>query len=74
MQFQDKLINQTGGDDKKNLVLDLILASLAQSWAPKTFLWILPVINPTHCCKLTLYVISRKTNIQNLRKWKNLGI
>ena len=34
VQFQGKLMNQTWENDKKNLVLDPILAPLAQIWAP----------------------------------------
>ena len=36
-------------------------------------LLILPLLDIRHCCKLSLYAISRKTNESNLRKWqKNL--
>ena len=45
----------------KNLVSDLILAPLAQIWAQKLFLWILPLLDVRHCCKLSQYAISRKT-------------
>ena len=55
----------------KNLVSDPILFPLAQIWAPKFFfLWILPLLDVNHCCKLSLYAISRKTNEPNLRKWQ----
>ena len=50
----------------KNLNLDLILARFAQ----KFFAGVLPLLDITHCCKLSLYAISRKTNKSNLRKWK----
>ena len=50
----------------KNLASSLILA---QSWSEK-FLWGLPLLDVTHCCKLSLYAISRKTNEPN---FKNLA-
>ena len=50
----------------KNLNLDLILTRFAQ----KFFAGVLPLLDITHCCKLSLYAISRKTNKSNLRKWK----
>ena len=43
---------------------------LAQIWSPKDFSWILPLLDVTHCCKLSLYAISRKTNERKLRKWQ----
>ena len=43
-----------------------ILAPLAQN----CFTWILPPLDVRHCCKLSLYAISRKTNKPNLRKWQ----
>ena len=46
----------------KNLILDLILAYLAQIWAPNFFLQVLPVLVVKHCSKLSLYAISRETN------------
>ena len=52
----------------KILILDLILAHLAQIRAPKTFLLVLPVRDAMHCCKLSLYAISRNINETNLRK------
>ena len=36
----------------------------------KIFSWILLVLDVRHCCKLSLYAISRKTDERNLRKWK----
>ena len=57
----------------KKLVSGPILAPLAQICALKLFSWILPLLDIRHCCKLSLHVISRKTNEPNLRKWeKNL--
>ena len=39
----------------------------------KFFWWVVPLLGLIHCCKLSLYAISRKTNESNLRKWqKNL--
>ena len=38
---------------------------------PKNFIsWVLPLLDITHYCKLSLYAISRKTNEPNLRKWQ----
>ena len=34
------------------------------------FAWILPLFDVTHCCKLSSYAISRKSNEPNLRKWQ----
>ena len=34
------------------------------------FLWILPLLDVTTCCKLLLYAISRETNEPNLKKWQ----
>ena len=54
---------------KINPVSGLILASFGPNLVPpKKFSWILPVLNVRHCCKLSLYAISRKTNEPNLRK------
>ena len=40
---------------------------------PKTFFVAFTLPDIRHCCKLSLYAISRKTNEPNLRKWqKNL--
>ena len=36
------------------------------------FFGVLPLQNVMHCCKLSLYAISRKTNEANLRKWPKL--
>ena len=37
---------------------------------PEIFSWILPLLVVRHCCNLSLYAISRKTNEPNLRKWQ----
>ena len=37
------------------------------------FMWVLPLLDVRHCCKLSSYPISRKINEPKLRKWpKNL--
>ena len=55
----------------KNLVQDLILTLLTNLGHNFFFffLWILPLLEIGHCCKLSLYAISRKTNEPNLKKW-----
>ena len=55
---------------QKNLVSGTILALLTQIWIPKFFLWIWPLLDVRHCCKLSLYAIARKTNEPNLRNGK----
>ena len=60
-------MNQTRENDKKPRVLGPILA---QIWSPKSFLWVVPLLDNIHCCKLPLYAISRKTNKPNLKKWQ----
>ena len=42
----------------------------AQTWSQKCFSWVLPLLDVIHCCKLSLYATSRKTNTPNLRKWE----
>ena len=37
----------------------------------KFFSWILPLLDVRHCCKLSLYAISRKNNKPNMRKLIN---
>ena len=41
---------------------------------PKDFLWVLPLLGVRHCCKLSLYAISRKSNDPNSRKWQKNSI
>ena len=36
----------------------------------KLIWWVLPVLDVRHCCKLSLYTISRKPNETNVRKWQ----
>ena len=67
----------------KNLVLGLILALFTQISPPhspppppkkKKKLSILPLLDVTHCWKLSLYAMPKKTRESNLRKWqKNLS-
>ena len=52
----------------KNLVSGPILAQICLP-SQKTFFRVLLLQNITHCCKLSLYAISRKTTEPNLRKW-----
>ena len=54
----------------KKLISDPILARLVQIWAPKIFSYVLPLPDVRHCCKLSLYAISKKTNDPNSRKWQ----
>ena len=53
----------------KSLILDQILANLTQIWAQK-FIFMYFTFTSRHCCKLSLYTISRETNEPNLRKWQ----
>ena len=43
---------------------------MTQIWAQNFFSWILPLLVVRHCYKISLYVIARKTNEPNLRKWQ----
>ena len=55
----------------KKLILDLILAHFGKNLVlKKRFSWVLPLIDVIHCCNVSLYAISKKTNKQNLRKWQ----
>ena len=63
-------MNQTWENGKKKLILVPILVPLAQIWARKKLLWILPLLDVTHCRKLSLYEISRKTYQPNLWTWQ----
>ena len=36
---------------------------------PQFFVWILPLLDVRHCCKLSRYAVSKKTNEPHLRKW-----
>ena len=47
--------------------------SFGSNLGPQIFFsWILPELDITHYCNLSLYAISRKTNEANLRKWPKL--
>ena len=67
MQFQGKLINQTWENGKKNKFWDWFWPK----FGPKNiFSWVLLLLYGRHCCKLSLYAISRETDEPNLRKWQ----
>ena len=54
----------------KKLILSLVLASFDPKLVPKKIFMGLPLLEVIHCCKLSLYAISRKTNEPNLRNDK----
>ena len=55
----------------KKLISGPILARLTQIWAPRFFFsGVLPLLGDIHCCKLSLYGMSRKTKDPNSRKWQ----
>ena len=66
IQFSGKLMNQTW-KNAKNLILGP--THLAQTWAAKFFLLFLLLLVVRHYSKLSSYVVYRKTNHPNLRKW-----
>ena len=43
---------------------------LTQICSQKFFLRVLPLLDVKHCCKLSMYAISRKTNKSNLKIWQ----
>ena len=51
----------------KNLVLSLTLTPLAQIWVPNIYLWILPLLDVRHCCKLSTF--SHLINILRKAVW-----
>ena len=60
-------------DKKPNFGADFDTFGLfAPNLAPKPFLWVLPLLHVTYCCKLSLYPISRKTNEPNLKKQQKI--
>ena len=68
MQFQGKIMNQTWENGKKpNFGPDFGPFS-PKFGSQKNFLWVLPLVDVIHCCKLSLCAISRKTNNQT---WEN---
>ena len=70
MQFQGKLMNQTGKNGKTPS-FEPYFGLFWPIFGPRNcFSWVLPLLDVRHCCKLSLYVIARKTNEPNLRKWQ----
>ena len=60
MKLKGKLVNQTEENgEKPNLGPDFVpfVPNLA---CPIFFSWVVPLLDIRHCCKLPLYVISRK--------------
>ena len=54
---------------KKNPNFGPDFSSFGPNLGPKIFLWVLPLLDVRHYCKLSLHAISRKSNDQNSRKW-----
>ena len=52
----------------KKLILGLALVRFDPNLAQKSFSWSLPPLDVKHCCKLSLYAISKKTSELNLIK------
>ena len=69
MQFQGKLMNQTW-ENGKNPNFGPNFGTFVPNLGFNFFLWILPLLDVTTCCKLLLYAISRETNEPNLKKWQ----
>ena len=67
-QFQGKLTNQTWENSKKPSSKPDFGLFLAQILSPKFFLWVLPLLDVIHSCKISLYAILGKTNEPKLRK------
>ena len=68
MQFKGKLLNQTLENNKKpNFGPDFGQFGLNFS-PPLIFLWVLALLEVRHCCKLSLYSISRNTDDPNSRQ------
>ena len=62
MQFQGTLINQTWENNRNS--------NFGPKFGPPNFfLWIFLLIDIRHCCKLSFYAISRKTNDSNFRPY-----
>ena len=68
MQFKVKLINQTWVNGKKaNFGPDF--GPFWPIFGPRNFFWeVLPLPDVKNSCKISLYVISRKTNESNSKK------
>ena len=70
MQFKGKLMNQAW-ENGKNPNFGPDFGPFWPKFGPKIFFpWLLSLLDVIHCCKLSLYAIWKKTNEQNLRKWK----
>ena len=72
MKFQGKLMNQTWKNSKK-LAFKPDFDPFLPKYGPNIFsffffLWLSPLLNVMHCCKLSMYTISRKINESN---WEN---
>ena len=68
IQFQGKLMNQTSENDKKPSFRPNF-GPFGPNLGPQNFCSrILFLLDDRHCCKLSLYSISRKTNEPNLSK------
>ena len=52
----------------KNLISGPILARLPQIWPSQIFLWVLPLLHPRNCRKLSSHAISTKTYDPDSRK------
>ena len=68
MRSKEKLMNQISENSNKKKILDLILVFLAQIWAPKFFLQVLPLLVVRQCSKLSSHAISMNTNEPKLKK------
>ena len=64
MQFQEKLVNQTGEISKKPSFRP-DFGPFGPNLGPNFFSLVLPLIDVRHCNKLSLYAISKKTNEPN---------
>ena len=72
MQFQRKLMNLFLENGKKPSFSPDFGAFLPKFGPQKFFLWVLPLLDVIHCCKLSLYAISRIT--PNLRKRQKIPL
>ena len=70
MLFQQKLMSQTWENGKKPSFGPDLGLFWPKIGSQNFFLWVLPLLDIIHCCKLSFYAISRKTNEPNLRKWQ----
>ena len=70
MQFKGKLMNKTWENDKKPSFRPNFGPLDSHLGSKFFFVDLISILDVRHCCKLSLYTISRKTNEQNLRKWQ----